>query len=60
MAIHYENDSATGEYLLLSAELEHDESGVTFEYKGGGWIVDGAVEVDYFQRALELLRDVAA
>lgn len=59
MAIHYDNDSATAEYLLLSAELEHDESGVTFEYKGGNWIVNGVVEIDHFRRALDLLRDVA-
>jgi hypothetical protein len=25
MAMHYENDSATGEYLKISADLEHDD-----------------------------------
>lgn len=58
MPLHYENDSATAEYLLLSAELEHD-SGVTFEFKNGNWIVNGVVEIDHFQRALDLLRDAA-
>jgi hypothetical protein len=59
MAIHYDKDSATAEYLLLSAELEHD-SGVTFEFKNGHWIIEGVVEIDHFQRALDLLRDIAA
>ena len=25
MAMHYENDSATGEYIRISADLEHDD-----------------------------------
>lgn len=55
MSIHYQNDSATGEYLKLSADMEHDaENGVCIEFKNGLWIVGGVVAVESIERALEL------
>lgn len=57
---HYVNDSATPEWLLLSAELEHEASGASIEYRGGRWIVHGMVQVDSFQMAAELLTEEAA
>lgn len=59
MSVHYENDSATGEYLLLSAQLEHCDSDVSLEFKDGRWIVDGVVAVDTIKNAAELLTEAA-
>lgn len=53
------NDAAAAE-LLLSAELEHEASGASIEYRGGRWIVHGMVQVDSFQMAAELLTEEAA
>jgi hypothetical protein len=54
--LHYVNDSATAEYLLLSANLEHAATGSWVEYRDGLWIVDG-VQVDSLQKSLDLLRE---
>lgn len=59
MAMHYENDSANPEYILLSAELEHAPSGVILERRNGRWIVDGVAQVDTFTSAVDLLAEVA-
>jgi hypothetical protein len=56
---HYENDSATPEWILLSAELEHEASGATLELRNGRWIVDGVVQVDSVTSAVELLSEAA-
>jgi hypothetical protein len=56
---HYENDSATPEWILLSAELEHEASGATLELRNGRWIVDGVVQVDSVTNAVELLSEAA-
>lgn len=58
--IHHNNGSATGEWLLLSAELEHCESGVCLERRNGRWILDGVLQLDSFASALDLLRAEAA
>jgi hypothetical protein len=56
---HYLNDSATPEWILLSAELEHEASGATLELRNGRWIVDGVVQVDSVTSAVELLSEAA-
>jgi hypothetical protein len=56
---HYEKGSATPEWILLSAELEHEASGATLERRSGRWIVDGVVEVDTFTNAVDLLSEAA-
>lgn len=58
MPIHYVNESATGEYLLLSAQLEHD-GGCSLELRDGRWVVEGVAQIDTFARATELLAEVA-
>jgi hypothetical protein len=52
---HYMNDSATAEWLLESANLEHDATGVTIEYSNGKWTIAGVVVVDSEDSVLELL-----
>lgn len=59
MISHYVNDSATAEWLLLSAELEHCPTGVSLERRNGQWIVDGVVVVNSIQNATELLTEAA-
>lgn len=59
MNSHYENDSATGEWLVMSANLEHMASGICIEYRNGWIAVDGVVRVDSIQNATELLSEVA-
>ncbi|HEX7113660.1 MAG TPA: hypothetical protein VF193_00875 [Steroidobacter sp.] len=59
MLTHYIQDSANPEWLLLSAELEHCDTDICLELRNGRWVIDGVVEVDHFQRALDLLRDCA-
>ena len=54
MPLHYANDSATGEYLLLSADLEHCETDVSLQLRDGRWIVNGVVAVDSWRNANEL------
>ena len=56
---HYQNDSATGEWLIMSADLEHVASGVCIEYRDGLITVDGVVKVDSIQNATELLAELA-
>lgn len=57
---HYENDSATTEWILESATLEHVASGVCIEYRDGRITVDGVVTVtDGIHSATELLSEVA-
>lgn len=51
MVSHYQNDSATGEYLKLCADIEHDA-------EGGWWIVVGGeklVKCDSKEAAQELI-----
>lgn len=59
-AIHYQNDSATGEWLLLSADLEHAASGSSLEFRDGRVIIDGVVSVDSWANARELVTGEAA
>lgn len=56
---HYQNDSATAEWLIESANLEHVASGICIEYRNGWIAVDGVVRVDSLQNATELLSEVA-
>lgn len=57
---HYENDSATAEWLIESATLEHVASGVCIEYRDGRITVDGVVTVtDGIHSAVELLSEAA-
>lgn len=56
---HYRNDSTTTEWLLMSADLRHEASGVSLEFRNGRWIVDGVVQVDSIVNATELLSEVA-
>lgn len=60
MISHYENDSATDAWLLLSARLEHVPSGVWIEYRDGNVIVDGVVSVNSWSNARELVTGEAA
>lgn len=59
MISHYANDSATDDWIVLSANLEHVASGVCIEYRNGWIAVDGVVKVDSIQNATELLNEVA-
>jgi hypothetical protein len=60
MVTHFENDSATGEWLLLSADLEHVASGVCIEFRNGLITVDGVATVtDGIHSAVDLLSEVA-
>lgn len=57
---HYENDSATTEWILESAKLEHVASGVCIEYRNGRITVDGVATVtDGIHSATDLLSEVA-
>ena len=49
---HYTNDSATPEWLLMSADLVRDD-GVTYEYRNGLHTIDGVVTVDSWASARE-------
>ena len=59
MISHYANDSASADWLIESATLEHVASGVCIEYRNGWISVDGVVKVDSLQNATELLAEVA-
>lgn len=59
MISHYSNDSATGEWLIDSATLEHVASGICIEWRNGQCTVDGVVTVPSLQSATELLAEVA-
>lgn len=57
---HYENDSATAEWLIDSANLVHEASGVCLEWRNGRFTIDGVVTVtDGIHSATELLSEVA-
>lgn len=51
---HYEHDSATPEWLVMSADLVRDD-GVTYEYRDGLHTVDGIVSVASGASARELI-----
>jgi hypothetical protein len=56
-AIHYMNDSATGEWLRLMADMEHEpEISIEVDPDDGMWIVGGVVKVLSIIDALELAR----
>jgi hypothetical protein len=60
MVTHFENDSATAEWLLESAYLVHEASGVCIEYRNGRITVDGVATVtDGIHSAVDLLAEVA-
>ena len=59
MLTHYDNDSATGEWLIESATLEHVASGYCIEFRNGLVTVDGQVSVFGWANARELLEDAA-
>lgn len=59
MISHYANESATDDWLIESATLEHVASGVCIEYRNGWISVDGVVKVDSIHNATELLAEVA-
>lgn len=60
MTSHYANDSATAEWILESATLEHVASGVCIEYRDGRITVDGVATVtDGIHSATDLLAEVA-
>lgn len=59
MIEHYQNDSATGEWLIDAANLVHVDSGVSIEYRDGMITVDGVVKVTGLHNAAELLSEVA-
>lgn len=60
MIDHFNNESATAEWILESATLEHVASGVCIEYRNGRITVDGVVTVtDGIHSAAELLSEVA-
>lgn len=52
---HFVNDSATPEWLLMSANLVRDIDGVTYEYRNGLHTVDGVVSVTTGASARELI-----
>lgn len=51
---HFQNDSATPEWLVMSADLVRDD-GVTYEYRDGLYTVDGVVSVTSGASARELI-----
>jgi hypothetical protein len=51
---HYHNDSATKDWLVLSAELRSDK-GHNLQLVGGRWVIDGMASVASFGSALELV-----
>jgi hypothetical protein len=55
--VHYSNDSATGEWLRLMADMEHEqEIPVEVDPDDGWYIVGGVAKVETFEAALELAR----
>lgn len=51
---HFINDSATPEWLVMSASLLTDD-GHTLEFRDGRVIVDGVASVDSYRSARELI-----
>lgn len=59
MLTHYENDSSTGEWLRLMADMEHEELPIDIEQRSDGWVVGGVLVVDTLERAIELTKEAA-
>lgn len=60
MIVHYANDSATPEWMIESATLEHAASGSSIEFRDGQVIIDGVVSVPSWANARELVTGEAA
>jgi hypothetical protein len=57
MYTHYMNDSATGEWLRLMADMEHEqEISLDVDPNDGWWIVGGVVKVEKYEDAMALAR----
>jgi hypothetical protein len=54
---HYTNDSCTGEWLRLMADMEHEpEISIDVDPDDGYWVVGGIVKVATLAAALELAK----
>jgi hypothetical protein len=57
MITHYMNDSSTGEWLRLMADMEHEQQiPIDVDPDDGWWVVGGVVKVESLEVAMELAR----